>query len=78
MIAFMFLGPGVAALGFIYFSIIDPKQLRSEEHDLRKTALGIVEEQGNPIPINPTTVEAIADIAYLAAAAAKTTGDNGK
>ena len=64
MLAFMFMGPLLSACGFIYFAISDPDKLRSEQYELRKTALSMIEEKGDSIPIEATSVEAIANLGY--------------
>ena len=64
MLAFMFMGPLISACGFIFFAISDPDKLRSEQYELRKTALSMIEEKGDSIPIEATSVEAIANLGY--------------
>ncbi len=54
----------VFAVGFIYFMIKDPDKLRSEEYELRKTALTMIEQKGGAISIVETSVEAIANPHY--------------
>ena len=62
MVVFMSIGSLSAATGFVYFMITDPDKLRSENYELRKTALGIIEEKGSSIPVAVASVEAIADL----------------
>ena len=64
MVLLMFVGPLVYGFGFVYFSFIDPDKLRSESYELRKTALGIIEEKGEDIPLDITSVEAITNMEY--------------
>jgi membrane protein implicated in regulation of membrane protease activity len=48
----------------IYFTIYDPSKLRSEEYELRRHALSIIEEKGGNIAISESSVEAIAGSDY--------------
>lgn len=64
MVGLMCIGPVFSALGFLYFTIRDPNKLRSEQYELRKTALSMIEEKGGSIPIDVTSVEAIANLTY--------------
>jgi hypothetical protein len=54
------------AIGFLYFMIKSPEKLRSEEYELRKLALELVEEKGGRIAIAQTSVEAISNVDYRA------------
>ena len=49
---------------YTYFMISDPDKLRSENYELRKTALGIIQEKGDRFPISDTSVEAISNSDY--------------
>lgn len=56
------LGPiGVFALAFTYLVIKDPDKLRSEDYELRKMALGLIEEKGGSLPLTEVSVEVIAN-----------------
>lgn len=52
------------SIGFLYFMIKSPEKLRSEEYELRKIALTLIEEKGGQIAISETSVEAIANSDY--------------
>ena len=51
-------------IGFIYFMIKSPDKLRSEEYELRKIALGLIEEKGGVISVSETSVEALSNTDY--------------
>jgi hypothetical protein len=55
----------VFAIGFIYFMIVNPDKLRSEEYELRKMALNLIEEKGGTIPVAVASVEAISNAEYM-------------
>ncbi len=48
-----------ACAGFAYFALCDPDKLQSEDYQLRKMALELIEEKGSRVPIEPASVEAI-------------------
>ena len=77
MVGLMCIGPIFSAFGFLYFTIRDPNKLRSEQYELRKTALSMIEEKGDSIPIDVTSVEAIANLTY-SPKAVKQIGDSDK
>lgn len=52
------------AIGFLYFMAKSPEKLRSEEYELRKMALELVEEKGGRIAIAQASVEAISNVEY--------------
>lgn len=54
----------IFAIGFFYFMLKSPEKLRSEQYELRKMALEIVEHKGGQISIAETSVEAISNIDY--------------
>ena len=49
------------AIGFLYFMVRDPDKLRSEQYELRKQALELIEEKGERFPVAGASVEAIAN-----------------
>lgn len=53
-------------VSFLYFMIKDPDKLRSEEYELRKIALELIEEKGGRIPLAVASVEVIANTDYKA------------
>jgi len=52
------------AFAFIYFVFTDPDKLRSEEYELRKQALEMIEEKGGRIPLTETSITAITNPDY--------------
>jgi hypothetical protein len=51
-------------VGFFYFMWSSPDKLRSEEYELKKIALSLIEEKGGSIPVSLSSVEAIANYDY--------------
>ena len=64
MVGMMFSFPSICMVSFLWFSFTDPDKLRSEEYELRKKALTVVEEKGGAIQITGASVEAIANLHY--------------
>lgn len=54
------------ATGFLYFLLRDPDKLRSEDFEIRKQALELIEEKGGKIPMLETSVTDIANPEYRA------------
>lgn len=57
---------GISSLPVLYFGWTnwhfakhDPDKLRTEEFELRRTALKLIEEKGSAIPVNIASIEAI-------------------
>lgn len=53
-------------VAYVYFMLNSPDKLRSEEYELRKLALELIEEKGGLIPLSESSVEAIANSEYRA------------
>lgn len=54
--------PVVAAfVGFIVLLAIDRDKLQSEEYQLRKQSLELIQEKGQEFPVNPTSIDIIAN-----------------
>ena len=51
----------VACLGFIYFAIVKPEQLRSEEYQIKHDALLLIKEKGSAFDVSPSSIDAIAN-----------------
>src|SRR3989344_2543678 len=51
-------------VGFIFFMLTNPDKLRSEEYEIKKMDLELIEEKGGRIPISGTSIEAIANPNY--------------
>ena len=49
----------IFGIGFLYFMMNDPDKLQSEEYQIQKKALELIEEKGGRIPISPTSIVAI-------------------
>jgi len=54
--------PILAAVGgYIYFSIVAPERLQSEDYQLKHEALEIIKQKGTDIEVLPSSIEAISD-----------------
>lgn len=53
------------AVGFLYFMVLNPDKLRSEQYELKKMALELIEEKGGRIPMSSSSVEAIANTEFV-------------
>ncbi|MEY2880989.1 MAG: hypothetical protein RLZZ15_3369 [Verrucomicrobiota bacterium] len=61
VIVLTFLPVVLFGFGFIYLLVKAPDKLRSEDFEIRKQALELIEEKGGSISILGTSVEAIAN-----------------
>ncbi|UUX96959.1 hypothetical protein [Aquabacterium sp. J223] len=63
-LALMFIPMLIFSIAYLYFMVVSPDKLRSEEYELKKIALNLIEEKGGAIPIAESSVEAIANYDY--------------
>jgi hypothetical protein len=56
----------IFAVAFLYLIVKDPDKLRSEEYELRKLALGLIEQKGGAMPLTAVSIEVIANPTYQA------------
>lgn len=56
----------IYGIGFLYLLRKNPDKLRSEEYELRKMALTLIEEKGGAVPISAVSLEVISNPAYEA------------
>ena len=61
IIPFAFFG-----ISHLHFTFHDPDKLRSEEYELRKQALELIQEKGGQIPLSDASIEIIANPNYPA------------
>lgn len=59
-----FIPMAVFVFGFLYFAITNPDKLRSEDYEIKKMALELIEEKGSKIPILGTSIVAITNPDY--------------
>jgi hypothetical protein len=52
---------GATIFGFLYFMIVDPSKLQSEEYQIRHEALEVIKQKGSSVEIIPSSLEAIAN-----------------
>lgn len=62
----VFIPVAIFAIAYMYFMFVSPDKLRSEEYELRRVALSLIEEKGGSIPVAVSSVEAIANYDYKA------------
>lgn len=55
------LPPAAACVAYAYLLYKDPDKLQSEEYQIQKRVLDIIEEKGGTVPILATSLEAIAN-----------------
>lgn len=55
------LPPVAACIAFAYLLLKDPDKLQSEEYQIQKRVLDIIEEKGGTVPLLATSLEAIAN-----------------
>ena len=60
-IVLIYLPVGVACVGFLFLLLFDRDKLQSEDWQLRKQSLELIQEKGDPIPINPASLELISN-----------------
>lgn len=53
-----------AALGFLFLLIMDRDKLQSEDYQIRKKSLELIQQKGDALPIASTSIEAIANPIY--------------
>jgi amino acid permease len=63
-------------VGFIYFMLTNPDKLRSEDYELRRTALALIEQKGGNIAIAEASVQAISNPDYVPQLKPPKPGDN--
>ena len=64
LMIFVLLPVVLFAIGFLYFMVKSPDKLRSEQYELRRFALELIEEKGGQIAVSEASVEAIANTNY--------------
>lgn len=51
----------VAIIAFSYLLFFDRDRLQSEDYQIRKQSLELIQEKGEPFPVNAPTIEAISN-----------------
>lgn len=70
------LGPiGLFGISYLFFMLTNADKLRSEEYELRKMALELIEEKGSTITLNSSSVEAISNYEYKVLPRSNSEGD---
>jgi hypothetical protein len=64
IIILMFIPISLYGISHLYFMVKDPDKLRSEDYEIRKQALSLIQEKGGRIPIGETSVVDIANPNY--------------
>ncbi|QYK48440.1 MAG: hypothetical protein KF838_00970 [Phycisphaeraceae bacterium] len=53
--------PLLTVLCFVYFMLVDPDKLQSEDYQIRKAALELIEEKGGRLPLYPASIDTISN-----------------
>jgi hypothetical protein len=64
IIVIAFLPVVVACIGFLFLLLFDRDKLQSEEYQIRKQSLEIIQEKGGKLIVNPMNIEAITNPDY--------------
>ncbi len=59
LIVLIFLPVSVAVLGFLVLLFFDRDKLQSEDYQIRKQSLELIQEKGDPVPVRATSIDAI-------------------
>ena len=65
----------VTTIGFLYLLVFDRDRLQSENYQIRKQTLELIEEKGDLAPIEASTIEVIANPDYPQLASPKKGGN---
>jgi hypothetical protein len=61
LIVLAYLPVGAAIVGFLFLLIWDRDKLQSEDYQLRKHSLDLIQQKGDAFPVAPTSLQAIAN-----------------
>lgn len=50
-----------AIIGFLYLLVFDRDKLQSEDYQIRKQSLELIQEKGEAFPVNPASIEKISN-----------------
>lgn len=59
LIVLIFLPVSVALVGFLFLLFFDRDKLQSEDYQIRKQSLELIQEKGDPVPIRAASLEGI-------------------
>ena len=60
LIVLIYLAVLVPAIGYFVLLFVDRDKLQSEDYQIRKQSLELIQEKGEPIPVDAKSIEAIA------------------
>lgn len=61
-LALIVAAPVIAAIiGFLYLLFFDRDKLQSEDYQIRKQSLELIQEKGESFPVNPASIEKISN-----------------
>ena len=55
-----FLAVSVPTIGFFVLLFVDRDKLQSEDYQIRKQSLELIQEKGEPVPVDAKSIETIA------------------
>ncbi len=61
LVVLIFTPVALAVIGFLFLLLFDRDKLQSEEYQIRKRSLELIQEKGDAFPIAPTSIEVIAN-----------------
>ena len=64
LIILAFIPVACAAFGFIFLLVFDRDKLQSEDYQIRKRSLELIQQKGDALPLSSTSIEAIANPVY--------------
>ena len=64
LVILAFIPVSCAAIGFLFLLILDRDKLQSEDYQIRKKSLELIQQKGDALPMASTSIEAIANPIY--------------
>ena len=64
LIILAFIPVGCAAIGFLFLLIMDRDKLQSEDYQIRKQSLELIQQKGDALPISSASIQSIANPIY--------------
>lgn len=61
LVVLMFTPVALVTVGFLFLLLFDRDKLQSEEYQIRKRSLELIQQKGDAFPVAPTSIEIIAN-----------------
>ena len=65
-----------AAFGFIFLLVIDRDKLQSEDYQIRKQSLELIQQKGDALPISSASIQSIANPIYDSLTSSENRGES--